>query len=57
MSISETERFVILLEFVDGRRDISELIFNSRHEAEIHALQLENTDEVLFAMIRRASLV
>ena len=50
------QRYVILLEFVDGRRDISEVLYDNRHDAERHAMELENTDEVLFTMIRRAVL-
>ncbi len=55
--MSDSERFVILLEFVDGRRDISELIFKTRNEAERHAIELEHTNEVLFTMVRRGCLV
>ena len=51
------QRYVILLEFVDGRRDVSELLYDNRNDAERHAMELENTDEVLFTMIRRAMLV
>tara|TARA_B100000073_G_C23528225_1_gene490904 strand:- start:506 stop:694 length:189 start_codon:yes stop_codon:yes gene_type:complete len=51
------QRYVILLEFVDGRRDVSELLYDNRNDAERHAMELENTDEVLFTMIRRAVLV
>jgi|TARA_B100001778_G_scaffold50455_1_gene37664 hypothetical protein len=50
------QRYVILLEFVDGRRDISEVLYDNRNDAERYAMELENTDEVLFTMIRRAVL-
>lgn len=55
--MSESETFVILIEFDDGRRDISEVIFRNREDAESHAEDLELADEVFYTSIRRASLV
>jgi hypothetical protein len=55
--MSESETFVILIEFDDGRRDISEVIFRNRKDADSHAKDLELADEVFYTSIRRASLV
>jgi hypothetical protein len=55
--MSESETFVILIEFEDGRRDISEVIFRHRQDAESHAEELELATEVFYTSIRRASLV
>ena len=55
--MSESETFVILIELDDGRRDISEVIFRNRKDADSHAKDLELADEVCYTSIRRASLV
>tara|TARA_R110001599_G_scaffold79204_2_gene214655 strand:+ start:4902 stop:5072 length:171 start_codon:yes stop_codon:yes gene_type:complete len=55
--MSESETYVILIEFEDGRRDVSDLIFRSKAEAESHGSNLEATSEVLWTSIRRTNLV
>jgi|TARA_B110000967_G_C18657601_1_gene446495 hypothetical protein len=55
--MSESETFVILIEFEGGRRDVSDLIFQNRDSAELHGQKLEESLEVLWTTIRRTSLV
>ena len=55
--MSESETYVILIEFEDGRRDVSDLTFRSKDEAELHGSTLESASEVLWTTIRRTNSV
>jgi hypothetical protein len=55
--MNDSDVYVILLDFHDGRRDISDVVFQSRNDAENHAQTLENCKEIMFTIVRRANVV
>ena len=55
--MTASDVYVILLDLEDGRRDISDIVFQTRTDAENHAQTLENCKEIRFTIIRRASIV
>ena len=55
--MSDSDVYVILMDFHDGRRDISDVVFQTRNDAQNHAQTLENCKEVMFTIVRRANIV
>jgi hypothetical protein len=66
LQVSDTRRYgrmtasdvyVVLLDYHDGRRDISDLVFQSRNEAENHAQKLEKCAEIMLTYVRRTNVI
>jgi hypothetical protein len=55
--MSDSEVYVILMDYHDGRRDISDVVFQIRNDAENHAQTLENCKEIMFTYVRRTNIV
>jgi hypothetical protein len=55
--MSDSDVYVILMDYNDGRRDISDLVFQSRNEAENHAQKLENCAEIMGTYVRRTNVI
>ena len=55
--MSDSEVYVILMDYHDGRRDISDVVFQTRNDAENHAQTIENCAEVMHTFVRRASII
>ncbi len=55
--MNDSDVYVVLLDFHDGRRDISDVVFQSRNDAENHAQTLEKCKEIMFTIVRRANVI
>lgn len=55
--MSDSEVYVILMDYHDGRRDISDVVFQTRNDAENHAQTIENCAEVMHTFVRRTSII
>ena len=55
--MTASDVYVILLDFHDGRRDISDLVFQTRNDAENHAQTIENCAEIMHTFVRRANVI
>ena len=55
--MTASEVYVILLDLEDGRRDISDVVFQTRNDAENHAQTIENCAEVMHTYVRRTNMI
>ncbi len=55
--MTASDVYVVLLDYHDGRRDISDLVFQSRNEAENHAQKLEKCAEIMLTYVRRTNVI
>lgn len=55
--MKDSDIYVVLLDYDNGRRDISDIVFQNRNDAENHAQTLEKCVEVMSAYVRRTNVI